>query len=276
MSMPSFPKNGANMTREQALTMIIASVAMEECALSRIIDAEGDKLRYVLDQCCCGCSEIPETVLAANESVTRLLEVVARNQALLRGKLSLALDANGKCPPDPPCPPPEPPHPPCPSPCPPHPPCPPPCPPKPPCPPCPEPVQKSFMQLGLSGCGYLWKNERLIPWEYLDGRGNAVRWEGESPALVDLEPGRAYFVSCIFNIRDFLPTEASGSICLESAGTSREPPSLCFSIRCAGGEPVTLQYSALLLPESASAISFRLRSRTPLCVEQAELSIVEI
>ena len=30
MSMPSFPPNGADLTREEALTMIIASIAMEE------------------------------------------------------------------------------------------------------------------------------------------------------------------------------------------------------------------------------------------------------
>mgnify|MGYP006995867920 CR=1 FL=1 len=33
MSMPSFPPNGADMTQEEALTMIIASIAMEELAL---------------------------------------------------------------------------------------------------------------------------------------------------------------------------------------------------------------------------------------------------
>ena len=41
MSMPSFPPNGADMTREEALTMIIASIAMEELALSH-------KVFYVL------------------------------------------------------------------------------------------------------------------------------------------------------------------------------------------------------------------------------------
>ena len=48
MSMPSFPQNGANMTREEALTMIIASIAMEELALSHILNAEGEKLQYIL------------------------------------------------------------------------------------------------------------------------------------------------------------------------------------------------------------------------------------
>ena len=44
MSMPSFPPNGADMTQEEALTMIIASIAMEELALSHILNAEGEKL----------------------------------------------------------------------------------------------------------------------------------------------------------------------------------------------------------------------------------------
>ena len=48
MSMPSFPPNGADLTREEALTMIIASIAMEELALSHIINAEGEKLQYIL------------------------------------------------------------------------------------------------------------------------------------------------------------------------------------------------------------------------------------
>ena len=46
MSMPSFPPNGADMTQEEALTMIIASIAMEELALSHILNAEGEKLQY--------------------------------------------------------------------------------------------------------------------------------------------------------------------------------------------------------------------------------------
>ena len=48
MSMPSFPPNGADMTREDALTMIVASIAMEELALSHILNAEGEKLQYIL------------------------------------------------------------------------------------------------------------------------------------------------------------------------------------------------------------------------------------
>ena len=278
MSMPSFPKDGANMSREQALTMVVASIAMEENALGRVIDAEGDKLRYILDRCReeSGCEETPKEILEANESVTRLLEAVAQNQTILRNKLALALDACGGCPPEPPCPPPCPPAPPCPpTPCPPVPPYPPtPCPPVPPCPPTPCP-EKSLMQLRLSGDGFLWQTGCPIPWEYRGGLGNAVRWRMENPSQVELDPSRAWSVSCTFLVRDFQPGLASGCIRLEADGASHEPP-LCFSIRCACGEAVTLPYSTLLLPDSACAAAFRLCSKCPLWVEQAELNIVEL
>lgn len=125
MSMPSFPQNGADLTREEALTMIIASIAMEELALSHIINAEGEKLQYILGTlpgtkpCAC-----PQDVLAVNKSVASLLDVVAQNQMLLKSKLEKVLEA---------CPPP------CPTPCPPpHGPCPPPFGPR----PCPPPARR--------------------------------------------------------------------------------------------------------------------------------------
>ena len=236
--------------------MVVASIAMEESALGRIIDAEGDKLRYILDRCReDGSEETPREILEANESVTRLLDAVAQNQTILRNKLALALDAGGGCPPDPPCPPP--------------------CPPGPPCPP--EPCQeKSFLQLGLAGDGFLWQTGCPIPWEYQGGRGHAVRWCMEDPSRVELDPGRAWLVSCAFLVRDFRPGPASGCIRLECTSTSREPLPLCFSLRCACGEAVTLPYSTLLLPDSICAVAFRLCSKCPVWVEQAQLNIAEL
>ena len=93
MSMPSFPPNGADMTREEALTMIIASIAMEELALSHILNAEGEKLQYILgtlhgtSPCAC-----PQDVLAVNKSVTALVEAVTQNQMLLKSKLEKVLE----------------------------------------------------------------------------------------------------------------------------------------------------------------------------------------
>ena len=238
--------------------MVVASIAMEESALSRIIDAEGDKLRYILDRCreASDCEETPKKILEANESVTRLLDAVAQNQTILRNKLALALDAGGGCSPEPPCPPP--------------------CPPLPPGPPCPEPLQKSLMQLRLPEEGFLWKQGCLIPWEYRGGRGSAARWCMEAPSLVELDLDRAWAVNCTFIVRDFVPEAPSGRISLEGAGASRETLPLCFDLRCACGEAVTLQYAALLLPGTASAVSFRLHAGCPLWVEQAELNIIEL
>ena len=59
MSMPSFPPNGADMTQEEALTMIIASIAMEELALSHILNAEGEKLQYILGTLCPAQAPVP-------------------------------------------------------------------------------------------------------------------------------------------------------------------------------------------------------------------------
>ena len=132
------------------------------------------------------------------------------------------------------------------------------------------------MQLGLSGDGFLWKTGCPIQWEYLGGRGGNLRWSAEDPALVELDSGRAYSVNCAFLVRDFAPRPAYGHISLEGAGASRDALPLCFSLHCAGGEAVTIPYSTLLLPGSASTISFRLRSRCPVWVEQAELNIVEL
>ena len=58
------------MTREEALTMIIASIVMEELALSHILNAEGEKLQYILGTLPCA---RPQDVLAVNKSVTALV-----------------------------------------------------------------------------------------------------------------------------------------------------------------------------------------------------------
>ena len=109
MSMPSFPPNGADLTREEALTMIIASIAMEELALSHIINAEGEKLQYILGTLpgMKPCAS-PQDVLAVNKSVSTLLDVVAQNQMLLKSKLEKVLEVC-PLPPPPPSPPPPPP-----------------------------------------------------------------------------------------------------------------------------------------------------------------------
>jgi len=59
---------------------------MEEAALSHIINAEGEKIQYVLS----GCADLNE-VIKVNESVTNLMEVINDLQLMLKSKLRLAL-----------------------------------------------------------------------------------------------------------------------------------------------------------------------------------------
>ena len=137
MSMPSFPPCGTELTKDEALTMIIASIAMEELALSHIVNAEGEKLQYVLgtlpggEKPCAGTQEI----LDVNNSVAKVLDTVMQSQALLKGKLETALEACGCQPgPEPPCP----------------------------CGPC---CQKSAIHL-VSRCGgFYWDNGFLLSWK---------------------------------------------------------------------------------------------------------------
>ncbi len=265
MSMPSYPPNGADMTREQAITMIVASIAMEERALSHIIDAEGEKLQYILGKLEGDCSPhaCANEVLEVNKSVAKMLDIVMQNQLLLKNKLATALEAD--CCPSEGCLPPE-----CPRP--PEPPC---RPERPPCPP-----QKGVMQLTGRCSPFLWKCGCPIEWTCRCRKGGGIRWSEQSPSLVRLDPRRTYLVSYTVNICDVLPVEASGRICVESTAGAYSPPPLWFSIRCLHREPLTLQYSTMLLPcawETAPLeIGLYLHARSSLCVEQAELNIAEL
>ncbi|MDP4099427.1 hypothetical protein OIN60_22175 [Paenibacillus sp. P96] len=93
---PSF-----TITREDAITMIISSIAMEELALSHILNAEGEKLQYVLGTLTVpGICLPPPTVgelLAVNESILKTLKETMKKDWILSNKLEMALEAS-KCP----------------------------------------------------------------------------------------------------------------------------------------------------------------------------------
>ncbi len=95
MSMPSFPKVDPPIQREDAVNQILSSIAMEELGLSHILNAEGEKLQYILGTIP-GLSGPPATVsdvLAANESVRSMLETAVQNQLFLKSKMQGALAA---------------------------------------------------------------------------------------------------------------------------------------------------------------------------------------
>ena len=96
MSMPSFPNIDPPIQREDAVNQILSSIAMEELGLSHILNAEGEKLQYILGTIP-GLSGPPATVsdvLSANESVRSMLETAAQNQLFLKSKMQGALTAS--------------------------------------------------------------------------------------------------------------------------------------------------------------------------------------
>ena len=94
MSMPSFPNIDPPIQREDAVNQILSSIAMEELGLSHILNAEGEKLQYVLGTLP-GLGEAAdfEEVMDVNRSVQDTLSGVMEQQALLTAKLSAAMKA---------------------------------------------------------------------------------------------------------------------------------------------------------------------------------------
>lgn len=83
-------------TRSQSITDMIESVALEETALSHILNAEGEKLQKVIAM-----EDVtPEVLLATNKSVESMVSAISRLEMILHSKLSsfegcLCEDRNG-------------------------------------------------------------------------------------------------------------------------------------------------------------------------------------
>ena len=96
MSLPSFPNIDPPIQREDAVDQILSSIAMEELGLSHILNAEGEKLQYILGTLpgLSGPAATVEDVLSANESVRNLLKTAVQNQLFLKSKMQGALEAS--------------------------------------------------------------------------------------------------------------------------------------------------------------------------------------
>jgi len=164
MSMPQFPKVDEILTRDEAINAILTSIAMEEAALSHIINAEGEKIQYALqhmdkENCCKSMCML----LRVNYSVADLIDQITDLQLILKSKMRLAagmVSEGNPCPditekPDKPNKPPPSPEPPS-------------CPviPKPPTPPCPNeppPPKIPCAPLGLCQCKFCNPNKSGHP-----------------------------------------------------------------------------------------------------------------
>lgn len=97
MSMAKFPPRSESYEIEDSLSQILTSIAMEELGLSHIINAEGEKIQYVLGTLeeannAVEPSSIAE-IIEVNESVKDMLEKISLNQIFLFAKMSTALNA---------------------------------------------------------------------------------------------------------------------------------------------------------------------------------------
>lgn len=95
MSQPTFPDN-PNITRDDAINQILSSIAGEELGLSHIINAEGEKLQYVLGtlEGISGPGATIQDLLDTNDSIKGLLENVSYNQLFLKAKMQQALSSS--------------------------------------------------------------------------------------------------------------------------------------------------------------------------------------
>lgn len=83
MSMPVIARSSNPVPMYQAITDLIESIALEETALSHILNAEGEKLQRVIamdDVAFCQLMEV-------NESVSNMVTVVATMEQALKDKL---------------------------------------------------------------------------------------------------------------------------------------------------------------------------------------------
>ena len=92
VSTPNMPPRPVS--RCQAITDIIESIAQEQAALGRILSAEADKL----DKIVCICVH-PHELLKANQSVERLIQSVHHLEMILQSKLGLFEECLCPCPP---------------------------------------------------------------------------------------------------------------------------------------------------------------------------------
>lgn len=83
MGMPVI--SSSNITRSQAITDIIQSVALEEAALSHILNAEGEKIQKMVAMA----DVTPEILLQTNKSVESMVDSVAQLETVLKQKLDL-------------------------------------------------------------------------------------------------------------------------------------------------------------------------------------------
>jgi hypothetical protein len=100
MSFPNIPDVDADIdiTREDSLNLLLASIAFEELGLAHLINAEAEKIQYVLGtiegQTLLEPPPTVEDLLAINRSVDETLQNIIKKEMLLQFKLEDVLTAS--------------------------------------------------------------------------------------------------------------------------------------------------------------------------------------
>jgi hypothetical protein len=86
MSMPNIPDIKPNiiLNRKDVINLLLTSIALEEIGFSHIINAEAEKIHYMLKDD----GLTLEDALRVNDSVEHMLRGIVANQILLQFKLS--------------------------------------------------------------------------------------------------------------------------------------------------------------------------------------------
>ncbi|WP_141769875.1 pyocin knob domain-containing protein [Shouchella lonarensis] len=91
MSQPNMPNITPNIeiTRENVVNLLLASIAMEEMGLSHIINAEGEKIQYALGTLpgVTGPAATLQDILEINQDVDSMLDTIFKKEILLVSKL---------------------------------------------------------------------------------------------------------------------------------------------------------------------------------------------
>ena len=253
MSMPEFPNRDIILTRDQAFNAILTSIAMEETALSHIINAEGEKIQSAIQHMDCKCRADLNMLLKFNESAANMIDTVSDLQIILKNKLRLVLKHIEQEHQPPPCPP---------KPCPPK-----PCPPK-PCPP--KPCTSTFTAVGdwLRGSTLKLKADVVCD-------NGVVLINEDCKSIISLPPNRQYHV--MIDLR-FI-NESMDPICIELTLQNGDAIVCVEKITRAGGKKYASlsEDFTLKTPESNknSMLAIRLAAPKRLKITEACLFITE-
>lgn len=95
MSMPTIPdvKPQIEISLEESIKLLLASIAFEELSLAHIMNAEAEKIQEAIKS---GCGNKLHDLICIDKSVERVLRDVIKKEILLEFKFENILDLMGK------------------------------------------------------------------------------------------------------------------------------------------------------------------------------------